>query len=69
VKKFHITDNLGDLGDRVCTEEIRLLLGVAPLLLPQLAEGGEEGDLSVSEVKAIEGGSVRQSIDSTSGRP
>jgi len=69
VKKFHITDNLGDLGDRVCTEEIRLLLSVAPLLLPQLAEGGQEGDLSVSEVKTIEGGSVRQSIDSTSGRP
>ena len=69
MKKFHITDNLGDLGDRVCAEEIQLLLGVAQLLLPQLAEGGEEEELSVSEVKASEGGSVRQSIDSTSGRP
>ena len=67
MKKFHITDNLGDLGDRVCTEEVQLLLGVAPLLLPQLAEGGEEIDLSVSEVETIEGGSVRQSIDSPSG--
>ncbi len=69
MRKFHITDNLGDLGGRVCTEEIRLLLGVAPLLLPGLAEDGQERDLSVSEVKTIEGGSVRQSIDSTSGRP
>jgi len=69
VRKFGITDNLGDLGDRVCKEEIRLLLSVASLLLPQMAEDGEDGDLSVSEVKTIEGGSVRQSIDSTSGRP
>ena len=68
MRKLHITDNLGDLGDRVCTEEIRLLLGVAPLLLPEMAEDDEDGALLVSEVKAIEGGSVRQSIDSTSSR-
>ena len=65
--KFHITDNLGDLGDRVSNEEIRLLLGVASLLLPELTEQGEEGELSVKEVKAIEGGSVRQGIDGTPG--
>ena len=69
MRKFHITDNLGDLGGRVCTEEIRLLLGVASLLLPELTEQDEEGDMPVSEVKTIEGGSVRQSIDRTSGRP
>ena len=67
MKKLHITDNLGDLGEGVCKEEIRLLLGVAPLLLPGLAEDGQERDLSVSEVKTIEGSSVRQSIDSTPG--
>ena len=54
MRKLHITDNLGDLGNRVCTEEIRLLLGVAPLLLPEMAEDDEDGDLLVSEVKAIE---------------
>jgi len=69
VRKLRVTDNLGDLGDRVCTEEIRVLRSVAALLLPELAEHGEAADLSVSEVKAIEGGSVRQSIDRTSGRP
>jgi len=67
VRKFHITDNLGDLGGRVCAEEIQLLLGVTSLLLPELTEQGKEEQLSVKEVNAVEGGSVRQGINSPSG--
>lgn len=66
--KFHITDNLGDLGDRVCKEETRLLLGLACLLVPELAESSEEVLLSVKEVKAIEDGPIRKGVNTTPSR-
>ncbi len=68
MKKLHITDNLGDLGDRVCKEEIRLLLGVASLLVPELADSSDEALLSVKEVKAIEGGLIRKGVNTTPSR-
>ena len=68
MRKFHITDNLDDLGDRVCKEEIRLLLGVTSLLLPELTEQGKEEQLSVKEVKAIESGPVHKGVNTTPSR-
>lgn len=39
--KFHITDDLPDLGNLVFREEILILMGVAPSLSPAFAEAIE----------------------------
>ena len=47
--KFHITDDLPDLGDQVLREEILILLTVAPSLSPHFAEAIEAASRSVRE--------------------
>lgn len=47
--KFHITDDLPDLGNQVLREEILIILTVAPSLSPYFAEAIDAASHSVRE--------------------
>jgi len=66
--KFHITDDLPDMGNAVFREEILILMGVAPSLSPAFAEAIEVDAPQVrEEVSASAGRAVRSREHATTG--